>query len=77
MGKAREDCVWVTIMSNVNVLAVASLADVACVILAEGVTPAEELISAAETKGINLLSSEKDSYSVCAALAECGIKGLS
>ena len=35
MGRAPADCAWVTVMSNVNVVAVASLADVGCVILAE------------------------------------------
>ena len=35
MGRARAGCCWVTIMTNLNVPAVASLADVACVIIAE------------------------------------------
>ena len=34
MGRAARDNVWITIMSNVNVIAVASLSDVSCVILA-------------------------------------------
>ncbi len=37
MGKAPEGCAWVTVMGNMNTLAVASLTDAACVILAEGV----------------------------------------
>ena len=39
MGRAEPGCAWITIMSNVNVAAVASLADVSCVILAEDVLP--------------------------------------
>ena len=35
MGQAPSGSAWVTVMSNLNTLAVASLADVACVILAE------------------------------------------
>lgn len=35
MGKARPVVPWVTVMANINSLAVASLADAACVILAE------------------------------------------
>ena len=35
MGRASADSVWLTIMSNVNVAAVASLSDVACVVLTE------------------------------------------
>ncbi len=36
MGKAPESGVWVTVMGNMNTLAVASLTEVACIILAEG-----------------------------------------
>ena len=36
MGKAPADSAWVTVMGNVNTIAVATLADVACVIIAEG-----------------------------------------
>ena len=39
MGRAEADDVWLTIMSNLNVSAVAKLADVACVVLCEGVVP--------------------------------------
>lgn len=46
MGRAPEGCAWVTVMANMNTLAVASLADAACVILAEGM----ELDAAAEKK---------------------------
>ena len=44
MGRADEDCAWLTIMSNQNVAAVALMADVSCVILTEGVVPDEELL---------------------------------
>ena len=56
MGKAKEDNVWITIMSNINVIAVASLSDVACVLLAEDVTLEEDVLNTAKEKGINILS---------------------
>lgn len=68
MSKAKESNAWITIMSNVNVIAVASLTDVSCVILAEGVVPEAEVVKAAELKGINILCSEKDTYSLCVLL---------
>lgn len=37
MSRAKEGDCWITIMSNLNVAAVAALTDVACVILAENV----------------------------------------
>ena len=70
MGRAKDSNAWVTIMSNVNVVAVASLIDVSCVILAEGVVPDNDIIEAAKLKGINILGSEKDAYSLCVALGK-------
>lgn len=32
MGRAKAGDAWITIMSNINIVAVASLADVACII---------------------------------------------
>ena len=62
MGRAQEDNAWITIMNNINVIAVASLSDVACVILAEGVTLDEKLKATAVQKGINVLCSQKPSF---------------
>ncbi len=62
MGRANEDNAWITIMSNVNVIAVASLSDVACVILAEGVTLDDALKETAIQKGINVLSSSLPAF---------------
>lgn len=69
MGRAKADNVWITIMSNINVVAVASLADVSCVILAEGVILDDEIITAAKEKGINILSTEDNSYNTAVKLS--------
>ena len=68
MGRASADSAWITIMSNVNVLAVATLADVSCVIFAEGVCPDAEMISVAKEKGINLISTELPIFEASVAL---------
>ena len=70
MGRAPADCAWVTIMSNINVIAVASLADVACVIFSEDVEPDEDALVKAKAQGINLLSVSSGSYEICAKLSE-------
>ncbi len=68
MGRAESGDAWITIMSNKNIAAVATLADTACIILAEGVEPDEGVTELAEEKGLNLLSSEKSAYELAAAL---------
>ncbi|MBR3737657.1 MAG: hypothetical protein IKN26_02855 [Eubacterium sp.] len=62
MGRANEENAWITIMNNVNVIAVASLSDVACVILAEGVSLDDSLKETAIQKGINFLKSPLPAY---------------
>ena len=69
MGRAKSGDVWITIMSNINIVAVASLADVACIILAEGVELDETVKSTAFAKGINVYTSEKTAYELAALLA--------
>lgn len=73
MGRATEGNAWITIMSNINVIAVASLADVSCVILAEGVTLDEGVASTAALKGINVLSTEKSAYEIAKVLSDIGV----
>lgn len=70
MGRAKADNAWITIMSNINVVAVASLADTACVILAEGVEVDHEVLDTAEAKNINILSTVMDAYSTAVYLSE-------
>ncbi len=69
MGRAQPGDCWITIMSNTNIIAVASLADVAAVVLAEGVLPDPGVTELAEKKGINLYTSEKPAYQLCAELS--------
>ena len=73
MGRAPADGAWLTIMSNVNVAAVAALADVACVVLAEGVTPDAPLQNKAEMQGINLLGTELSVYDCAVKLGTLGV----
>ena len=69
MGRATEGDAWITIMSNVNIIAVASLADPSCIILSEGVSPDDGVKERAEAQGINLLRSKKNTFCVCAEIA--------
>ena len=69
MGRANADQVWITIMSNINIIAVASLTDVACILLAEGVTLDDDLRKVAQEKGVNVFSSSQTAYEIALALA--------
>lgn len=70
MSHAHQDEVWLTIMSNANVVAVASLVDVACVILAENVMPDADVLSLAAQKDVCILRSGRSVFELSAMLAK-------
>ena len=71
MGRAQCGQAWITIMSNINTVAVASLAGVSCVILAENVTLTDDVRDAAEKQEICFLSTQRTAYETAAALSAC------
>ena len=58
MSKAPVGACWVTIMGNINTLAVASLTDCACVVLAEGTALEDSVVTKAQVQGITLLKTD-------------------
>jgi len=70
MGKAQSGNVWITIMSNINIVAVATLTDCACILLSEGVVPEQNVIEKANSQEIIILSSELSSYELSTRIGE-------
>lgn len=62
MSKAPADGAWVTVMGNINTLAVASLTEVACIILAEGVVLDNVAMDKAREQKITVLSTDKSIF---------------
>lgn len=62
MGRAGEGNVWITVMGNVNAVAVAKLADISCILLCENAPLDEEARLQAEANGIPVLTSDKPAY---------------
>jgi len=58
MGKAPAGCAWITVMGNINTLAVAALADVSCIILAEGTNLDEAAQNKASSQQITVLRTD-------------------
>jgi len=70
MARAPEDSAWVTVIGNANTVAVATLTDVACIILAEGFAYDDAAIKAAKGK-IALLRSDKPVYETAVSIGAC------
>lgn len=69
MGKAKPGDAWITIMSNMNIVAVATLTDAACIILCEGVMAESAVVDKANTEGIIILRSREDAYSLACRIS--------
>ena len=75
MRGAKKDFLWVTLQSHVNVVAVASLLNLAGVIITEGNRPAPEAIAQAEKEKVILLLTPQNTFSVVGQLIPLGIGG--
>lgn len=69
MSHVGKDNLWITIMSNVNVIAVASLSEASAVLLAEDVNLMPEAREAAEEQGIPVYSTPETVYTICARIS--------
>lgn len=69
MGRAPSDSVWLTVMGNINSIAVATLADVSCIVLVENAPLDDEAKNKAEIHGVNILSTDATAYEVAARLS--------
>jgi serine kinase of HPr protein (carbohydrate metabolism regulator) len=73
MAKAKEDNVWVTIQGHVNVVAIAVLTNLACIIVTEGFEIEQEAIEKAKEEEVILLSSTASSYETVKTLSKFGL----
>ena len=68
IGRCKEGNAWITIMTNVNVVAVAVLADVACVIIPEKNEVEAETLAKAEAQGVVMLRTELNAFDAACKL---------
>ncbi len=68
MGFASENQVWITLQTHQNVLAIASLKDLAAVVLVKGLQPDEETLKHSEEEGIPLLGTDMETFEMAGKL---------
>ena len=69
MGKAQSGDVWITIMNNINIVAVAALTDCAAILLCEGVSLSPEVLAKAQKENVAVFSSEKTAFELAKAIS--------
>ncbi|MCX6081810.1 MAG: DRTGG domain-containing protein [Chloroflexi bacterium] len=73
MAGAKPGNLWITLQAHINIVAVASLTDIAAIIITEGATPEADVIEKANSQGVTLLSSQLGSYQVAGQLWDLGL----
>ncbi len=70
MSKATEGAVWLTVQTNVNIVAVSVLVGIACIIVVEGMAPDEDTIQKANEQGITIFKSSETAFSLACRIRE-------
>ena len=73
MAHGEEGMAWVTVQTHLNVVAVAALAEMACVILPEDIVMDQEILDKANAEGMCVLSSPLTAYEICGRMAAQGV----
>lgn len=68
MGKAREGELWITMQTHNNILAVASLKELAAILIVNGGKPDADTMAHAESEGIVLLGTDARAFAVAGKL---------
>lgn len=62
IANSSEGCLWITRQVHQNIIAVASLRDLAGIVIIQGMEPPPETVEKARREGLPLLSSELGAY---------------
>ncbi len=62
MGHADNGRIWITLQTHKNVIAVASLKELAAVILIKGLEPDADMLAQAEEEGISILGTNDQAF---------------
>jgi serine kinase of HPr protein (carbohydrate metabolism regulator) len=73
MSHGKSGMAWVTVQTHMNVVAVATLMEMAAIIVPEGIQVPEEVVKRASDEGLAILSSEKTAYELCGLMYGAGI----
>jgi len=62
MGNGKDGNIWITLQNHMNVVAVASLKEMACIILVKGIIPEAEIVERAVEEEIPILGSKENTF---------------
>lgn len=75
MANTEAGGIWVTIQTHTNIVAIATLNELAAIIISSGKKPADEALERAREEGVNILGAADTSFEVAGKLYKLGVKG--
>lgn len=73
MAHGQEGMAWVTVQTHLNVIAVAVLSEMACVILPESINMEKESLEKAAAENMCVLKTALSGYEICGRLHAAGV----
>jgi serine kinase of HPr protein (carbohydrate metabolism regulator) len=64
MGNAEEGYVWITLQTHKNVMAIASLKELAAIILVKGLQPEADTLEQSNKENISILSTDLEEFEI-------------
>ncbi len=74
MSKAKQNYAWITIQTHINIIAVAELLELACIIVVENMDVDKETLEKAKELNIPVFKTAESAYQVACRMMELGIK---
>lgn len=74
MANGGEGDAWITVQTHLNVVAVAALLDMACIIVPEGIEMEEATLEKARDQSVTVLAADTDAFGIFSRCYEAGLR---
>lgn len=74
MANGGEGDAWITVQTHLNVVAVAALLDMACVIVPEGIEMEEATLEKARNQSVTVLAADTDAFGIFNRCYDAGLR---
>jgi hypothetical protein len=77
MAHGAKGSLWVTLQTHQNIVAVATLKELAAIVLVNGRRPDADTLTKAEEEGVSILTTARSAFEVAGLLYQAGVRGCS
>lgn len=74
MANAKEDEAWITVQTHANIIAVATLLDMSCLIIPSSIEIDQSTLAKANDQEVAVFSTSEDAYGIFKLFYEAGMK---